>query len=110
MYNDHKAPRKMSRRAVLGTAGVGALGAAGVGFGVWQAVDNQQTEESAEAITASGTSATGMISASTSNNPIVAFLENPEGTTVQFFVGTDRIVVQDAGLVKALKTAAAAQK
>jgi hypothetical protein len=109
MYSNHKAPRKVSRRVVLGTAGAGALGAAAAGVVAWQigGSDAGSNSASADAITTGELSAANaMISADTENNPIVAFLENPNGDKVLFFRGTESVEVQDATLVNALKNAA----
>jgi hypothetical protein len=106
MYSNHKAPRKVSRRVVLGTAGVGVLGVAG-GAAAWQLTGDDATADAAAAIgTGDYTGANTMISAETENNPIVAFLENPKGDKVLFFRGTESVEVQDQALVQALKKAA----
>jgi hypothetical protein len=109
MYSNHKAPRKVSRRAVLGTAGVGALGAAAAGVGIVVIRDNDSPSNGAAAVTAAGegTSAVAMVSADTENNPIVVYLPNPESNRVQIFAGTDHREVRNEALAQTVRDAAA---
>jgi hypothetical protein len=108
MYSNHKAPRKVSRRAVLGTAGVGALGAAAAGVGIVVMRDNDSANDAA-AVTAAGegTSAVAMVSAAEDNNPFVFYMPNPNSNRVQIFAGTDHREVQNDALAKTLRDAAA---
>ena len=78
MYSNHKAPRKVSRRAVLGTAGVGAVGAAAVGVGIMAFNREPESNNTGQAVENAGTTAAApedMVEGS----PVVLYLDGRNG-------------------------------
>ena len=94
MNSNHRAPRTVSRRAVLGTAGAGAVGAAAVTFGVMTVLGDDK--ESAPPNTAANADAAvpqEMVDAS----PVVVYFE-PATRQLTVFSGVDEFPVDDADL------------
>jgi hypothetical protein len=105
MYSNHKAPRKVSRRAVLGTAGVGALGAAAAGAGFIMLDKNEESPE-ATAVTSEGTAANAVANENAPGDPVVLVLENGNATKGVLFVGANSVPVENEALIAAVKQAA----
>lgn len=102
MYSNHKSPRRVSRRVVLGTAaGAGAVGAAAA-VGINKFVDDDKGSQStaSAAVTAEqGTSAAETTSANMTENSLVAWMPDPNGKKVLFFRGFDSYEVEDQELI-----------
>jgi hypothetical protein len=96
MYSNHKAPRKVSRRAVLGTAGVGAVGAAAVGVGIMAFNREPESNNTGQTVENAGTTAAApedMVEGS----PVVLYLDGRNGP-MRIFAGTDEWTIDDREL------------
>jgi nitrous oxide reductase len=96
MYSNHKAPRRVSRRVVLGTAaGAGAVGA-GAALGLTQLVgDGKQASNTDEVAEAAGTSAIG---GNMEDSPVVVYVDGRNGP-MRIFAGTDEREVSNQELL-----------
>jgi hypothetical protein len=107
MYSNQKGPRSVSRRVVLGTAGVGAVGAAAATFGITKALDKESGPGSSSGVPGKVENAGYAANAATfEDGPLVAQVSDPNGEIVNIFYGTSRVEVVSPKLVADLLKAA----
>jgi predicted nicotinamide N-methyase len=97
MYSDHKAPRTVSRRVVLGTAaGAGAVGAAAAIAGVKLTGGDDSTSDTGQ-VTAAAANSDTAVPEDMAQGPAVFFVEegNPE---VRVYYGANEYVRNDPRL------------
>jgi hypothetical protein len=106
MDSNHKASRKVSRRVVLGTAGVGVLGAAGAAVGITMSREsNATTSQTAGTVTNAGTFAEAP-QAMTDDSPVVFYLDPQNTNQVRMYRGTSEVLLDDGTFAASLWDAA----
>ncbi len=103
--SNHKASRPVSRRVVLGAAGVGVLGAAAGAVGVVNAVTDSPSSSTNASDTQinAGTAANAV---TLDDGPIVVHLADPKNGTMDIFSGTAHFQLRDQDLAGRLVKAA----
>jgi hypothetical protein len=107
MYSNHKAPRKVTRRVVLGTAaGAGAVGAAAA-IGITQLTGDGAAASNASQTTDTAQNAgTSAIAGDMANgSPVVLFVDT-DSREMTLFVDTEEKRVQNATLADLVLKAA----
>jgi nitrous oxide reductase len=103
MYSNHKAPRTVSRRAVLGTAaGAGVVGAgAAVGIVKLTGGDDETTSTASQATTAVADTDTYVEASMADESPAVFFVQAND-PNVRVYFGAKEILVKDQKLASSL--------
>jgi nitrous oxide reductase len=95
MYSNHKASRKVSRRVVLGTAGVGVLGAAGAATGIaFIGQDSKGSTSSSQALSAANAEPGAM------DGPVVIYVS---GNEVRAYLGETEHVTENKDMADQLR-------
>jgi hypothetical protein len=95
MYSNHKAPRKVSRRVVLGTAGVGVLGAAGAATGIAFVSKDSKGASAGQTVSAANAEPGKM-----DDSPVVIYVS---GNEVRAYLGEAEYVRENVDLANQLR-------
>jgi TPP-dependent pyruvate/acetoin dehydrogenase alpha subunit len=107
MDSNHKASRKVSRRVVLGTAGVGVLGAAGAAVGITMSKESNGTTSTENAGNATNAGAFAEApQAMLDGSPVVFYLDPQNAGQVRIYRGTSEVLLDDKNLADSLWAAA----